>query len=218
MGFCLLSSAAVGAASAIGRGLGRVAVVDVDVHHGNGTQEIFWMDPAVLYVSMHQWPWYPWYTGALEETGDGDGEGANVNVPLEAGSDDAVYLAAIDRIVAPVLRSFGPQLLLVSAGYDSHHEDPLGSMEVTTDGYARIAGSLVALAEEVCGGRVVMTLEGGYDLDGLSSSFVATMRALAGEAPEPEGAGAAGTLDPSSPQALALERAVAFHAQRWPVR
>jgi acetoin utilization deacetylase AcuC-like enzyme len=219
MGFCLIDGAAVGAASAIGRGLGRVAVVDVDVHHGNGTQEIFWRDPAVLYVSMHQWPWYPWYSGALEEIGEAGGEGANVNIPLEAGSGDAVYLAALDRIVGPVLRSFRPELLIVSAGYDAHFRDPLSSMEVTTGGYARIAAALVSLAEEVCGDRIVMTLEGGYDLGGLSSSFVATMRVLAGEAPASEGGGAQDDpLDPSSAQALAVERAVAFHAQRWPAR
>jgi acetoin utilization deacetylase AcuC-like enzyme len=224
MGFCLLNHAAVGAASAIGRGLSRVAVVDVDVHHGNGTQEIFWRDPNVLYVSLHQWPWYPWYAGGLEEIGEGDGEGANVNVPLQAGSGDAVYLAAMDRIVGPVVRAFAPELLLVSAGYDAHLRDPLSSMEVTTRGYARIAAGLVALAEEVCGGRIVMTLEGGYDLDALSSSFVETMRALSGEAlasgEAGEGVGPApeqdDPLDPSSAQALELERAVSFHARRWP--
>ncbi|HEY8201482.1 MAG TPA: histone deacetylase, partial [Actinomycetota bacterium] len=215
MGFCLLNNAAVGAASALGRGVDRVAVVDFDVHHGNGTQEIFWRDPQVLYVSIHQWPWYPWYAGALEETGAGDGEGANVNVPLPAGSDDAVYLAAMDRIVDPVVRAFGPELLVVSAGYDAHTRDPLSSTEVTTSGFARIAGRLAGLAAEVCEGRMVTTLEGGYDLEGLSTSFVVTMRALAqDDLPAAEDGEA--EVDPASPQAKALERAVAFHARHWP--
>lgn len=215
MGFCLLNNAAVGAASALGRGLERVAVVDFDVHQGNGTQDIFWRDPRVLYLSVHQWPWYPWYAGALEEIGQGDGEGANVNIPLPAGSGDAAYVAAMDRIAGPVVRAFAPDLLVVSAGYDAHLRDPLSSMEVTTDGYGRIAGRLVTLAEEVCGGRIVMTLEGGYDLDGLASSFVATMRELAANE-HPRGGADEDRLDPASPPALELERAVAFHAQRWP--
>ncbi|MGH2687461.1 MAG: histone deacetylase family protein, partial [Actinomycetota bacterium] len=212
MGFCLLGTAAVGAAAALAQGASRVAIVDVDVHHGNGTQEIFWRDPRVLYVSIHQWPWYPYYTGALEETGEGPGEGANVNVPLPAGSGDAAYLAAIDRVVAPAVRAFGPGLLIVSAGYDAHGADPLSSTEVTTDGFAAIASRLAALGEEACGGRICMTLEGGYDLEGLSSSFVATMEVLAGRQPPP--APDRERLVPGDHAGLAVEKAEAFHARR----
>jgi acetoin utilization deacetylase AcuC-like enzyme len=215
MGFCLLSTTAIGAAGMLARGLERVAVVDFDVHHGNGTQEIFWQDPRVLYISIHQWPWYPYYTGALEETGQGPGQGTNVNIPLPAGSDDAAYLAAVDRIVAPVLTAFRPELLIVSAGYDAHAHDPLSSTEVTTAGFGCIASRLVALADEACGGRVCMTLEGGYDLEGLSSSFLATMEVLDGREPPPPPT--RGRLDPGSFPALELEKAVRFHGQRWPL-
>ena len=215
MGFCLLGTAAVGAAATLARGVDRVAVVDFDVHHGNGTQEVFWREPRVLYVSVHQWPWYPYYTGALDETGEGPGEGTNVNIPLPAGSGDAAYLAAMDRIVAPVVRAFRPGLLIVSAGYDAHLEDPLSSTEVTTAGFAAISSRLVAVAEEVCGGRVCMTLEGGYDLGGLSSSFVATMEVLAGQQPPP--APDEGRLVPGDYAGLEVDKAVAFHARRWPL-
>jgi acetoin utilization deacetylase AcuC-like enzyme len=221
MGFCLFNSVAVGAAHAVARGLSRVAVVDFDVHHGNGTQEIFWRNPSVLYLSTHQWPWYPWYGGDLDQVGEGEGAGCNVNIPLAAGSTDAVYLGAMARIAGPVLRAFQPELLLVSAGYDAHYLDPLGSMEMTTAGFGQVAAALVALAEEVCGGRIAMTLEGGYDLDGLSSSFVATMQALAGEPSSSEdelrNAGGPEYLDSAWPPAYELERAIAFHSQRWPV-
>jgi acetoin utilization deacetylase AcuC-like enzyme len=210
MGFCLVNNVAVAAASALHRGLERVAVVDFDVHHGNGTQDVFWGEPRVLYVSMHQYPWYPWYVGALEEIGEGDGEGSTVNVPLPAGSGDAAYLAAVDRVVGPVVRRFDPGLLLVSAGYDAHTRDPLSSMELTTRGFGAIAARLVALAADVCDGRILMTLEGGYDLEGLSTSFVATLRALDGEELPLLGGP---DLDPGS--AAELDRIAAFHGDRW---
>jgi acetoin utilization deacetylase AcuC-like enzyme len=211
MGFCLLGTAAVGTAAALAQGVERVAIVDFDVHHGNGTQEIFWRDPRVLYVSVHQWPWYPYYTGALEETGEGPADGTNVNIPLPAGSGDAAYLAATDRVVAPVVRAFRPGLLMVSAGYDAHTADPLSSTEVTTGGFAAMAGRLVALADETCGGRICMTLEGGYDLEGLSSSFVATMEVLAGRQPPPTHD--LERLVPGDHAGMAVDEAEAFHAR-----
>jgi acetoin utilization deacetylase AcuC-like enzyme len=189
MGFCLVNHVAVGAGLALALGAGRVAVVDIDVHHGNGTQDIFWEDPRVLYLSLHQYPWYPG-TGALEETGAGAGAGATVNVPLPAGTGDAVYLAAAGRVVEPVLRAFRPDLILVSAGFDAHLRDPLALMEMSAGAFAALTARLAALSEEVCGGRMIMTLEGGYDLEGLSSSFVASLEAMTrtpAEPPEAEG-------------------------------
>ncbi len=179
MGFCLVNHVAVGAGLALARGAERVAVVDIDVHHGNGTQDIFWEDPRVLYLSLHQYPWYPG-TGAPEETGAGPGAGTTVNIPLPAGTGDSGYLAALTRVADPVLRNFRPDLILVSAGFDAHARDPLALMEMSAQGYAAMTSRLTALAEELCGGRIVMTLEGGYDLEGLASSFVATLQAMTG--------------------------------------
>jgi acetoin utilization deacetylase AcuC-like enzyme len=188
MGFCLVNHVAVGAGLALARGAGRVAIVDIDVHHGNGTQDIFWEDPRVLYLSLHQYPWYPG-TGALEETGAGAGAGTTVNIPLSAGTGDSGYLAAMSRVAGPALRAFRPEVMLVSAGFDAHQRDPLALMEMTAQGYAAMTSQLVALAEEICEGKIMMTLEGGYDLEGLSSSFVATLEAMAG-------AGASSRFDP----------------------
>lgn len=214
MGFCLLNHAAVGAARALASGAaGNVLVLDIDVHHGNGTQDVFWSDPRVLYLSIHQWPWYPWRSGALEEIGEGQGVGTNLNIPLPAGSDDGVYLQAIDRIVSPAARTFRPDLIIVSAGFDAHVRDPLSLMQVSSEGFGRIAHRVVGLAEEVCSGRLVMTLEGGYDLEGLSESFVATVGVLAG-APEADEVPPPPALFDVAPQ-QELERAVAFHARRW---
>src|SRR5207302_244082 len=137
MGFCLYNNIAVAAAHAIARGLDRVAVVDIDVHHGNGTQWMFYDDPHVLYVSSHQYPFYPG-TGAADEVGTGAGEGFTVNVPLEAGATDADYEVVYHEAVVPVLEEFSPQLVLVSAGFDAHERDPLGAMRLTTAGYAAV--------------------------------------------------------------------------------
>ncbi|MGH2767987.1 MAG: histone deacetylase family protein, partial [Actinomycetota bacterium] len=204
MGFCLINHAAVAARHAVARGLAeKAAIVDVDVHHGNGTQEVFWRDPSVLYLSLHQFPWYPG-TGALEEVGE-----ETVNVPLPAGTGDPTYLEAMTRIVGPVLRQFGPGLIIVSAGFDAHARDPLSLMNVSTAGFAAMISSLLALAEEVCGGRLVATLEGGYDLEGLSTSFVAALSVMAGrewEQPPP--------YDSPEGSVAALERAVEFHSRR----
>ena len=179
MGFCLLNNVAVAAAHARARGVERVAIVDFDVHHGNGTQEIFYDDPSVLFISLHQSPLYPG-SGASEEKGTGDGHGYTLNVPLSAGAGDAVYAAALKRIVAPVLEAYRPGLLLFSAGFDAHSRDPLAQMELTDGGFrAIVRRTLGALGSAV---PVGMVLEGGYDLVGLGSSLGAVLEGL-GEGP-----------------------------------
>lgn len=174
MGFCLLNNVAVAAAHARARGLGRVAIVDWDVHHGNGTQEMFYEDPSVLYVSTHQFPLYPG-TGAVLETGRGDGTGTTINIPMHAGAGDGVYRAAFDRIVAPALDEFAPELVLVSAGFDAAARDPLAEMNVTGEGFAYMAKVLGDQARRSAKGRIALVLEGGYDLvaleDGLARAI-----------------------------------------------
>jgi acetoin utilization deacetylase AcuC-like enzyme len=178
MGFCFLNNVAVAAAAARAGGCPRVAIVDWDVHHGNGTQDAFWRDPNVLYVSTHQYPFYPG-SGAAEEIGAGEGRGATVNVPLPAGSGDAEYAAAFDEVVVPALRRFRPELILVSAGFDAFVDDPLAEMRVSVAGYRRMAHAVRAVADEMCQGRLVCVLEGGYDLDGLGACAAATFEILA---------------------------------------
>jgi acetoin utilization deacetylase AcuC-like enzyme len=175
MGFCLLNNVAVAAAHARSRGCERVAIVDFDVHHGNGTQEIFYADPSVLYVSLHQFPFYPG-SGAAEETGRGDGRGYTVNVPLSAGAGDSAYGAAIERVVAPVLESYRPELLLFSAGFDAHERDPLAQMQLSDHGFKTLVRrTLAAIGPQV---GVGLILEGGYDLLGLGSSLAAALEGL----------------------------------------
>jgi acetoin utilization deacetylase AcuC-like enzyme len=187
MGFCLFNNAAVAARAAQRRhGLGRVAVVDIDVHHGNGTQDVFYDDPSVLYCSLHQWPLYPG-TGRRSETGEGAGAGATLNVPLPPATTGEEWLAAFDEVVAPALRAHAPDLIVVSAGYDGHRADPLANLRLDTSTYAEVAHRLAGIAAESAEGRTVWVLEGGYDLDALSASVAATLRTLHGEE------GAAGT-------------------------
>jgi acetoin utilization deacetylase AcuC-like enzyme len=184
MGFCLLNNVAIAAAAARARGCARVAIVDWDVHHGNGTQDAFYADPTVLYASTHQYPFYPG-SGASTEIGLGAGVGTTVNVPLPEGSGDAEYAAAFDEVIGPTLRAFRPDLILVSAGYDTFVDDPLAGMRVTAAGFVRMARSVRAVADEVCSGRMVCVLEGGYDLDGLAAGALATFDALGQERVEP---------------------------------
>jgi len=183
MGFCLFNNVACAAAAAQHRdGRKRVLILDWDVHHGNGTQEIFYRSPAVLFISLHQEHWYPG-TGAMEETGAGEGVGFTINIPLPAGTGDMGYRHAFEEIVLPVVTVFGPELVLISAGYDAHAGDPLGQMALTARGFY----DLTTLVRQVYSGPLAAVLEGGYALPQLGRSVVATLGALAGRpAPESE--------------------------------
>ena len=175
MGFCLYSNIAVGAAYARSRGCARVAIVDYDVHHGNGTQWIFYEDPTVLFVSSHQWPFYPG-TGAASDTGRADGLGFTLNIPLEAGAKDDEIERKYAEQVIPAVRDFKPDLLMISAGFDAHEQDPLGQLRMTTEGFGRLTTMLLRVADEVCAGRVVLVTEGGYDLKALSQCLTVVVR------------------------------------------
>jgi acetoin utilization deacetylase AcuC-like enzyme len=178
MGFCLFNNIAVAARYALARhGAERVAIVDWDLHHGNGTQHSFYDDPRVLFISTHQYPHYPG-TGSIGETGTGQGKGYTVNLPLSAGAGDVEYVAIFQRLVAPLLLRFRPGLILVSAGFDAHRLDPLGGMELSDQGYDRMLRILMDAAAQVCDGRLILTLEGGYNLDALRDSTAACLRAL----------------------------------------
>ena len=183
MGFCLFNNVAVAAAWALNqKGLSRVMIVDWDLHHGNGTQHSFYFDPRVLYVSTHQYPFYPG-TGNLNEVGDDDGRGFTVNVPLNHGHGDEDYVAIFQKVVQPLARSYKPELMLVSAGFDIFHGDPLGGMGVSPDGFASMALLLKEAAEEVCQGRLAFTLEGGYHVEGQALSISRVLEALAEAGP-----------------------------------
>jgi len=183
MGFCYFANAAIAAQRAIDRhGVERVAIFDFDVHHGNGTQHLFESRPDVLYSSTHQYPFYPG-TGARSEQGSGAGRGFTVNVPLPAGSGDEAYGRAIAEEIEPALRRFEPQLLVVSAGFDAWRDDPLGGMRVSLQGFADWSRALARIADEVCDGRLLSLLEGGYDLAALPSLVEAHLAALSVELP-----------------------------------
>ncbi len=170
MGFCIFNNVAVAARYLQKKyGLTRVLIVDFDLHHGNGTQHSFYEDPSVLYISTHQYPYYPG-TGWYEETGQGKGKGYTINVPLAYGMNDADYLYVFREIVVPVSRLFRPQIVLVSAGFDIHRNDPLGGMAVTERGFAKMTRMLMDVAAHECGGKVFLVLEGGYDICALTDS------------------------------------------------
>jgi acetoin utilization deacetylase AcuC-like enzyme len=212
MGFCLFNNVAVGAAHALARGLERVAVVDFDVHHGNGTQDIFAADPRVLYVSSHQYPFYPG-TGAVDEVGEGDGRGFTVNLPMPAGLGDGDYARAYREVVEPIARAFDPQLVLVSAGFDAHARDPLAGMAVTRAGFAMLADVCVGLAAGAAQGRVVAVLEGGYDLDGIAEGAAVLAARLLDTG---LGAESAPARPPHRHLGQLLEAWRAAQAPRWP--
>jgi acetoin utilization deacetylase AcuC-like enzyme len=209
MGFCYFNNVAVAAAEALARGVTRVLIVDFDVHHGNGTQEIFYADPRVLYVSSHQFPFYPG-TGMQIQQGAGPGRGFTSNLPMPAGSTDADYLRVHREIVLPMARAFDPELVLVSAGFDAFGGDPLAGMALTADGYGALAGICLEAAAGAANGRAVFALEGGYDLDGLASSGAAVTRVLLGETPPDPG----GAASPEIEKRLPLYRAAL--APFWP--
>jgi acetoin utilization deacetylase AcuC-like enzyme len=177
MGFCLFNNAAVAALAARDRfGMRRILLLDWDVHHGNGTQAIFWRDPTVLYLSLHQEHWYP-YTGGWEEAGEGEGEGFTLNIPLPPETGDEGYRLVFEEVVVPLAGAAQPDLVLISAGYDAHFADPLSGMLVTAGGF-RAMTELAVDAAGRGGGRLAAVLEGGYDLPGLSTSVVATLEVL----------------------------------------
>jgi acetoin utilization deacetylase AcuC-like enzyme len=212
MGFCLLNNVAVAAAHALSRGIERVAIVDWDVHHGNGTQEMFFADPRVLYMSLHQWgnAFYPG-TGAAEEVGQGPGRGFTVNVPLSEGAQAADYMAAFERVVLPIVDSYGPELLLVSAGFDAHRDDPLAGMRLDAETYGWMTAQLTRAAEKSARGKIALFLEGGYDLPALERSLAASVRVLAGGAAErPEGT-------PALEHDAEIRRAQKELAPYWPL-
>jgi len=201
MGFCLFNNVAVTAAALADRGE-RVLVVDYDAHHGNGTEQAFWTDPRVLYVSLHEWPLYPG-TGALRDVGAGEGEGATINVPLPAGATGDVYRRAVDELIVPASEAHGTTWLLISAGYDAHRADPLTGLGLTAGDFGDITRDLQGL---VAPGRRLLFLEGGYDLDGLASSVGASLAALVDHDHRPEAPSAGG------PGQDAVTAAVAVHA------
>jgi acetoin utilization deacetylase AcuC-like enzyme len=210
MGFCLYNNVAVAAQALRARGVARVAIVDWDLHHGNGTQHTFEDDPSVLYVSTHQYPFYPG-SGSAAEVGRGAGAGRTVNVPCPAGFGDAEFACIFDEVIEPVLRQFAPEFVLVSAGFDCDARDPLGGLTLSPAGIARMARSLVALADECAGGRLVAVLEGGYDLNALVDGTGVLLEALTG-APEPRSSRPGGV----APRADAvLARVRAAQAPYW---
>jgi acetoin utilization deacetylase AcuC-like enzyme len=199
MGFCLFNNLAVAAEWLLkNRRAERVAILDYDVHHGNGTQDAFYARSDVLYVSTHQYPFYPG-SGAWTERGQGAGEGYTANLPLPATAGDAVYAAARERVVEPLVRRYQPDVLLVSLGFDAFWDDPLAMMRLSIGGgYGPLLQSALALAQELCDGQLVVALEGGYNLSALTEGADAVCHLLLGDAP------AADPLGPA-PQALALE-------------
>jgi acetoin utilization deacetylase AcuC-like enzyme len=207
MGFCLFNNAAVAARHALDRwGAERVLVFDWDVHHGNGTNDIFHADPDVLYVSIHESPLYPG-TGPASDIGSGAGEGYTVNLPVPAGSGDAVWCSLVEHVVVPLGFEYRPGLVLLSAGYDAHFRDPLAGCEVTRDGYAQMAASVRGMAEDL-GVPLGVVLEGGYDLEALAESVLATLAVV-------------GAKDPPHAAHVALHplaaAAAARLADRWPL-
>jgi acetoin utilization deacetylase AcuC-like enzyme len=208
MGFCLFNNIAVAAGYARARGLARVAIVDFDVHHGNGTQGTFYGDASVLFISSHQFPYYPG-TGAADEVGTRAGMGFTVNLPMAAGGTDADYDRAYTAIALPVLRQFDPELILISAGFDAYRDDPLAGMRLTAPYFGRLTSALAAVADECCDGRIVAITEGGYDLKGLADSLRATIAALDGRAEK------VAPLDSSAPRGDATIKAVMPHLSKY---
>ncbi|MDH4321175.1 MAG: histone deacetylase [Desulfobulbaceae bacterium] len=214
-GFCLFNNIAIAAGYAIKHlGLTRILIVDWDLHHGNGTQHSFYDTDQVLYFSTHQYPYFPG-TGRVGETGSGKGEGHTINVPLPGGQDDLAYARIFNDLLVPVARAYKPELILVSAGFDISFGDPLGLMTVSSDGFAYLTGVLQGLADELCHGRLVLALEGGYDLEGLRAGTAAVLRELRDGDGLP--AQKRKALGKASPVLIALEQAIVTAKKYWPV-
>ena len=183
MGFCLLNNVAVAAHHLQHtHQFDRILIVDIDVHHGNGTQDIFYHDPGVLFVSTHQYQ-YPFFpgTGAINEIGEGKGRGYTLNIPLKPGSGDSNYLRLFNEVIWPAARRYEPQMILVSAGFDAHWVDPLASMNLSLPGYAAVTRTLISMADELCNGRIAFVMEGGYDLQALGHGMLNIAYALTGD-------------------------------------
>jgi len=180
-GFCIFNNIAIGAMHAILKHrLKRILIVDWDLHHGNGTQHSFYDDPRILYFSTHQYPYYPG-TGSLQEIGQGKGEGYTINVPLSGGAGDASFVKIFRKILQPAALEFKPELVLLSAGFDTYFQDPLGSMRVTSEGFAALTRILLEIADSCCHGRLVAVLEGGYHIAGLTKSVKAVLEEMLNE-------------------------------------
>jgi acetoin utilization deacetylase AcuC-like enzyme len=205
MGFCLFNNVAIAAEAARRRGAERVLILDWDVHHGNGTQAAFWTRRDVLYMSVHQYPYYP-ETGSPFEVGEGPGAGYTINCGVPGGATDADYGAFYQDLFLPVAQAYKPDLVLVSAGFDAHRQDPIGGMVLTERGFAAMCTALKDMAESACQGRLVLLLEGGYSLEGLSRSVHACVEVMAGEAKD------------SFPEGVSREAAAALQRSREALR
>jgi acetoin utilization deacetylase AcuC-like enzyme len=184
MGFCLFNNVGVAARYAQKtKGLNKIFIFDWDVHHGNGSQHSFYSDPSIYYSSMHQYPFYPG-TGPGEETGTGDGLGTTLNLPMDAYSDDDDYLSAIENKLIPEIQHYKPDLIIISAGFDAHQNDPLAQIQLTTECFGKMTELLMGIARDVCDGRLLSMLEGGYDYDALSDSVQLHMQTLLTFEPE----------------------------------
>jgi len=211
-GFCIFNNAAVAARRGLASDAqGHILILDWDVHHGNGTQEVFYRDPRVVLCSLHQENWYPG-TGAIEEVGEGAGEGTTINIPLPAGLGDGGYAHLFEEVVVPLLRAVAPSLLVISAGFDAHHADPLGGMMLTAPGFGHLSRLVRAAAGKT---PIAVLLEGGYDLEGLAFSVAATLEGLTGiaaDVAEPPGAIREAPFAVASARARAVRR---IASQYW---
>jgi acetoin utilization deacetylase AcuC-like enzyme len=221
-GYCIFSNVALAALHLRhARGLERVAIVDWDVHHGNGTQAAFWSDPSVLAISIHQEDLFPVGSGHVEDVGAGDGAGTTINVPLPAGAGRAAYLAAVDRVVRPALERFAPEFVLVACGLDAGMVDPLGRMNLSSECFALLAGRVRAAAEELCDGRLVLCHEGGYSSGYVPYCGLAVVERLAGVAtgvadPWLDEARTVAALPLRDHEAAAVDAAAAVASRAWP--
>ena len=210
MGFCIFNNVAIAAAKLIREyNLNRILVVDWDLHHGNATQHSFYDSSQVLYFSTHQYPYYPG-TGSIEEVGEGSGRGYTVNVPLAPGAGDNEYMMIFRQVLQPLAREFCPDFVLLSAGFDTYFEDPLGGMRVTPQGYAGLTHLLLEIAQELCQAKLAITLEGGYSLEGLRDSVKEVLMELdQGSATQPA------TQESPGPVDSVIGRVKKVHQQFW---